>query len=320
MKHDRFQNHIAESIFTLPVCAALATFLWWWPSRIFNIELLAGWIACGLITYLLVEINNKNQVIRLRTRLMSSAWLVAMGSMAFLHPFGKGWICALLLVVCYFLLFQCYQERDCIGNVFHCFLLFGIGSLFYLPFALFAVAFFWYLAVFLRSMDRHILRAGIIGLLLPYWLWFCWSFWQQDFEAIQNHLQWHFAWSPQSLIETATQLSLSQQVSWILISVLVVLGALHFLQTKYNDKIRVRMILYIFACQVLIIELALLFLPYDFNVLLPLLMLSGCPFVAHYFALTGNWFSNILFCLAILSFAALTTMQFWIPLMNINFN
>lgn len=320
MKHDRFQNHIAESTLTLPVCAILATILWWWPSCIFDLEHLAGWIVCALTTYLLVEINNKNQLIRLRTRLVSCVWLVAMGCMDFLHPIGKGSLCALCIAASYYILFKCYQQRGCMGDVFHCFLLLGIGSLFYLPLVICAVAYFWYLAVFLRSMDGHIFWAGIIGLLFPYWIWFCWSFWQQDFGALLNHLQFHWEWSPQSFLLAVSQLSLPQKTSWVLVTVLVVLGTLHFLRTNYNDKIRVRMLLYIFACQVLLVETAFVCFPNDFDVLLPMLLLCGSPFVAHYFALTGSWFTNILFCLSILAFGALATMQFWIPLMNINFN
>lgn len=240
--------------------------------------------------------------------------------MEFLHPLGKGGICALCLAVCYYLLFRCYQNTGCTRDVFHCFLVLGVGSLFYMPLVFFALAFYWYLSVFLRSLDWHTFWAGIIGLLFPYWMWFCWSFWLQDFTALLDHVQWNFAWSPQSIVHTAMELSLLRQLSWVLVSVLIIWGTLHFLRTNYNDKIRVRMLLYIFACQVFILEIAFVFLPHDFDVLLPLLLLSGCPLVAHFFALTGSWFSNILFCLSILAFAGLATMSFWTPLMNINFN
>lgn len=320
MKHDRFQNHIAESTLTLPVCAVLATFLWWWPSRVFDMKHVVGWLVCALTAYLLMEINNENQLIRLRTRLVSSVWLVSLGCMAFLHPIGKGGLCALCLVASYFVLFRCYQQRDCLRDVFHCFLLLGVGSLIYLPFAFLVLAYFWYLAIFLRAMDWHIFWAGIIGLLFPYWMWFCWSFLQQDFTVLLSHLQFHPEWSLPSFTQSVLQLSLSQKFSWVLVTILVVIGALHFLRTRYTDKIRVRMLFYILACQVFLLEACFVVFPDDFDVLMPLLVLSGCPFVAHYFALTGSWFTNILFCLSILAFGALATMPFWITLMNINFN
>ena len=116
---NRFQNKVAESLATLPVCAVLATILWWWPQQSFATSNIIGWVLCALTTYICLETNGVQQIIRIRTRMMACVWLVLASCLAFMHPLDTPAISAVCMALSYYLLFRCYQLYDSVAWIFH---------------------------------------------------------------------------------------------------------------------------------------------------------------------------------------------------------
>ena len=131
-------------------------------------------------------------------------------------------------------------------------------------------------------------------------------------EVLSRHLEWQpVSW--QALVD----LPLASQVSIGFVCLLSIVGMIHYLQTKYNDKIHVRMILYIYTLQTFLLILYLLLQPCQYQTTMALLVASASPLIAHYFSLTGSWLSNIFFILSLLLCGAMAYFNLWMTSFNI---
>lgn len=311
MRRGKLQNRIAESSFTLPVCGVLAALLWWFPYREFTFDCLWGMLLFALTTYVIVETNNGNQLIRIRTRMVSCVWLVTMACTG-LHQVSDSQVGALCLAVCYYLLFRTYQCHEPVVDVLHCFFMLGVGCVF-VPHMLWFIPFFlWHLLVFMRAFSLRVLCAGMLGCLVPFWFWGGYCTYMADYAPMQEW--WHQLSTFVPIHADAyRQLTLQQLVAWALPTFFTLVGTLHYLHNYYNDKIRVRMFLYVYVLQFFVTELIICLQPHLLYTLLPLLLVTCSPLMAHYFALTTTWFCYALFWLAILALAAQAVMMIYLP-------
>lgn len=308
MKHNKLQNRIAGSVFALPFCVVAATAMWWLPQRALDVRCLLGLALCMLTTYVVMETNAQQHIIRIRTRMMSCVWLILAASLAFMHPLGEPLVAAAFLCVSYYLLFRCYQRHRPQAFAFHAFLMLSLGS-FVAPVMLaMAIPFFFYLTVFLRSMTSRTFWAGILGLAVPYWCYGVWCFVMKDMESFVGRLTDMVQFEMPS-VEAITSMPLVWKVSAGVVALLSLVGTLHYLRTKYDDKIRVRMMLYIYVSQTLLLMAYLLLQPAHYETTMALLVASASPLIAHYFALTGSWLSTGFFVLSLLLTAAMATLN-----------
>ena len=323
----RFQNRVAESFLTLPVCVTLVVLTWCFPlcgndSDSFVMKLgtwefelsqvwaehLLGLSVCLCIAYVIAETNNSLQIIRIRTRLMSCVWMVLFACLPFVHPIGPPVLCAFCYVVALFLLYRCYQEETPVIQVFHCMFCIGVGSLFWIPLIWTGILFFFGFWTILRYFSWRCFWGGLIGLILPYWCWFLWALGTNNYLPLINHLR-------QLSDLQIPSFSLFLQwptywwICWILSASLAVIGIIHFYLTSFNDRLRVRTIFHLYFAQSLFFQIALFLQPNFYPVLMPLFLIVTTPFVAHFFALTHSRVSNLLFCLACMSCFALLVMQ-----------
>lgn len=313
MKQRRFQNRVVESVFTLPVSVVLAALMWWWPQGSFSTVYLQGLLLCFLVAYVILETSNANALIRIRTRLVSSLWLICVACIGFLHSAVAPLFVTFCLSVSYSQLCRTYQRYDSIVPAFHANLFLSVGSLAFPPMLWLSLLYGLYFAVFMRCLSLRLIMANLVALLLPYWFWMGWSVWQADFGPLLSHL-YALADFRFPVLAQYGSMSISVISAWALINLLSIVGVVHYLRNRYNDKIRVRMLLYIFTCQTIFFQIAILFQPQFFMFLFPMLMISGTPLTAHYFALTGSRLSNLFFFLTLLLFAALAAINLWMPL------
>jgi len=264
-----------------------------------------------------METNAQQHVIRIRSRMMSCVWLVLATSLGFMHPFGEPIVAATLLCIGYLLLFRCYQRHRPEAYTFHAFLMLSLGSFFAPVMLLMAVPFYLYLIVFLRSLTRKSFWAGILGLTVPYWCYAMWCFIYplQTSPSMGNlpfiqPMEWEL-WG-------GTGLPFSVKVSVAFIALLSIVSIVHYLRNNYNDKIRVRMILYIYVSQTILLLAFLLLQPAQYQTTLALLVASASPLIAHYFALTSSIFSNLFFVLSLLLTIAMATLNLWMTSFSIS--
>ena len=308
---NRIQYNVASSEFTLPLCVILAAAMWWLPQQMFSVRCLLGLILCLLTTFVVMETNAQQHIIRIRTRMMSCVWLVLAASLSFMHPLGEPIVAAAFLCVSYLLLFRSYQRHRPQAIVFHAFLMLGIGS-FCAPVMLaMAIPYFLYLAIFLRSLTRRAFWAGILGIIVPYWCYAVWCFVTGNLQSFLDRLT-EMAQYENPTLEAITSMPFVWQVSAAVIILLSIVSIIHYLRTNYDDKIRVRMILYIYLSQTILLIAFLLLQPAHYQTTMALLVASASPLIAHYFSLTGSWFSTFFFFLSLVLIASVATLNLWL--------
>ena len=269
----------------------LTLLLWWFPQGGYSHGYAWSLLIAALVAYVVTETNNIHQLLRVRSRMISAVWLSVLACMGFTHPFHPAMLSALALSVSHFLLFRTYQQPQPVADVFHSFLALALGSVAFPPLILFAPFFLWYLVVFMRALTLRTFFAALVGLLLPFWFWGGWILWQGDVSSL---VQW---WqrlvggmTTAGLHSSALQLRLSAltatpspvALAFLLLALLTVWTAVAYLLHSFDDKIRTRMMLYVYVSQSLLILLFSLFAA-DFLPLLPLLLLTSSPLVAHFF-------------------------------------
>lgn len=284
--------------------------MWWQPERTFSVRGLLGLALCLLTTYIVMETNAQQHVIRIRTRMMSCVWLVLAASLPFMHPLGDPLAGAAFLCASYHLFFRCYQKHRPQLTVFHSFLMLCLGSFFAPVMLAMAVPFYFYLAIFLRSLTKKAFWAGIIGLVVPWWCYAGWCFVTRDMDGFVAKLTAMAHFEKPSL-EAITSLPLAWQISAAVVALLCAISITHYLRTNYDDKIRVRMILYIYMSQTLLLAAFLLLQPAYYETTMALLVASASPLIAHYLALSKGILNTIFFFLSLLLIAGMIIQNLW---------
>lgn len=335
----KIHNRIGRSVLILPVSTLLMISLWWFPQRLFNADYAFSLLLALLTAYVIVETNNTFQLIRVRSYMISSVWLFGMATMGMFHVFQSSLFAAFCLAVGYYLLFRTYQQSQSVVDSFHAFFMLALGSLAYSPLLFVAPFFLWYLLVFLRALSFRSFCAALVGFILPFWFWLGWMLWQNDFTSILAwkegclvvakgcaFWEWHGTESISFIGDRYGGMSLSDLIShvWclLLLGILTLWTSVYYLFNSYDDKIRTRMMLYIYVFQAIIIFTFALLSAVTFYfsggeagedafTCLPMLLLSCAPLMAHYFTLCNTWTSFLMFFLILLLFLGLATCSLW---------
>lgn len=310
MRRDRLQNHVSGSVFTLPTCAVLCLVSWYLNNQnvLTDFWTWSTLLVLVLTAYILVEMNNQNQLLRVRSRMVSSVWLVLVACMPLLQTCSEGLVAACAIVGAYFMLFRTYQRQGCEADTFHYGLMLGVSSIFLPKLIIFLPLFLWHQTVFLRSMTMRNFCAAIVGCLFPYIVLSGYSLVTDDLSDLSTWWQNLQQLMPMS-VEEYKHLPVMQIACWGIISFLSMFGVMHYLATSYNDKIQVRMFLYILCFQWFVLEMFVCLQPKYLGDYMPLLAVTGAPLIAHYFALTHSWISNIIFILSVISCVAIVCLQ-----------
>lgn len=290
MARPNLRSRIVTGTFTLPAVAAFVALLWL-VHGVLDGKFWAGLGATAVITYLLVELNNRNALLRIRSRMMGCTFLVLYSALPFLHDWDVGYIVAGSLLMSYFTLFASYGESRNSGRIFYAFAFVGLSSLFYPPYALVALAFFISMLFQLRILTVRNFWASLFGYVLPYWLVGAWHLWQGDFMVwVASLLQsWHFA------LPHLAELPAHVLGAFVVVAGLTFIAMMHYKNTAYNDKIKVRMFFYTIITVEVLLLLGCVFLSSDHDILLRLLALNSAPLLAHHLSLARGRGSDIWF-------------------------
>lgn len=316
MVKNRLQNKVAGSELTFPVCIITAVAMWWWPQQAVSAREFMGLLLCLLTAFVLMETNTRQHIIRIRTRMMSCVWLILSASLSFMHPLGEPLVAATFLCISYMLLFRCYGKRRPQLTVFHAFVMLGLGSFCAPAMLLMVVPYFLYIAIFLRSLTHKAFWAGILGVAVPYWCYGVWCFTLGDIEDFTTRMA-DMASHDLPSLEAITSLPLVSKVSAGVVALLGIVSILHYLNTNYDDKIRVRMILYIYVSQTLLLLALLVLQPALYQTTMALLVASASPLIAHYISLSKGIVNTIVFVVFLLLTAGMAALNLWPALLTL---
>lgn len=282
---------------------------------------LVVWLLAGLVTwnlwpqlacfvasvYLLVELSNQNALLRIRSRMVSSTFVVLSCTACFLFPSFTGGLVQLCFIAALLFLFQTYQDPKAVGRTFYAFLSVGLASMASVT-TLYYVPLLWILmATQLQSLSGRTWTASVIGLLTPYWFALLWLVYIQDFTPLAHH----FSLLLPSLHPSPFALPLGHILTYVFTLVLAAVGMVHFWHFSYEDKVRIRLLYGFFSTMTIVTLLLVLVQAQHFDVLMRIGIICASPLVAHVFTFSSSRLSNILFFVALALSVALTALNLW---------
>jgi hypothetical protein len=294
------QNRIAEGGFTLPVAAAYGIAIW----LLYGLLTLSLWaqLACTIASvYILVELSNTNALLRVRSRMVSSTFIVLSCLACFLFTSPASCIIQLCFVAAFFFLFHAYQDSHAAGRAYYSFVCIGVASLLSVHILVFVPILWILMGTQIQCLSLRTWTGSLLGLVTPYWFGLLWLVFNQDMTPLSDHFSQLF-----NLHWAGYGFSLPQVCSILFIVLLCVCGIGHFWQYSFEDKIRIRLLFGFFTVMSGAAFLMVAIQPHLYNVFLPIAILSASPLIAHLFTFTRSRLSNILFIVALIAAVALT--------------
>ena len=264
------------------------------------------WVAAGLIgqnlwlpfsllalsVYLMAEMNNRNTLLRIRSRMVSCSFVMLV-SMSILNLQDRN-VAAVLFCFIAFLFLICYtcQNSSAVGIVFSAFLFIGWASIFWVHLLLMVPILLFLVFRPMYGMSGRTLSAAIMGTLLPYWLGTLYLIYIDDFEPLLNHVA---SLADFSYLFNYKGVTLGMVINFSVIVISMFIGMVHFMQNSFRDKIRVRLLYRLLIFLSLIITVLIAIAPVMSNYLLPMLAVTVSPLIAHFFTFTSSRISNYTF-------------------------
>lgn len=305
----RLQNKIAESRFSLPITAIYSVAVWL-AGGLFENRLYIQLLLFGLSAYLMVELNNSNSLIRIYSRMVSCSFMMLTLMAAFLFNSTDVWVVQFCMIAAYLVLFKCYQNKHSQGLVFYAFFFIGIASVFFIQ-ILYFVPFLWIMMkAKLMSFSMRSLLASLIGITAPYWFLAGYFIFNGNADLLLAHVKSIAQFEPLFQYDFSNYHII---ITFAYITVIAIIGSLHFLRNSYKDKIRTRMIYEIFITMNTLTFIFILLQPQHINPLLSMMIINSSVLAAHFIALTNTKITNITFCCIAACTIGLTVYNLWIP-------
>lgn len=299
------QTQVTTGRATLPV----ALVLW----LVFGLCALHGWeavnrlAACVVTGYLLIELNTAYALIRQRTTLHISAFLLLSAAGFALTLSGwKAWVAPLFLLSVH-QLFTTYESVHAPFGAFNAMACLGVGSFLFPPMA-------WLLPVYLiglyqmRALTLRSFVGGLMGFAAPWWCYFGYAYglseggWDADcLLPLVSLTPVNYAAVPVAHLWLWGALALGSLVS-----------GLHHTVAFYKDKVRTRIHLsFLYFLQIVIYAMAVAQPAYEAELWALQLPLSAL-LVSHLFMLTHTRVISYYFLLLFLLLFFLPVLSIWI--------
>lgn len=307
----RIQNKVAESRRALPV-AILYSVAVWFLAGLVQEQWWIQFFCFALASFLMVELNRINVLIRIYSRMVSVAFIVLSSAAVFLFPSIVGAIVQLCFIASLATLYNCYQDKATPGWTFYTFLCLGIASIVDIHILFFVPVFWLMMAAIVYSLCWRTFIASLLGLLTPYWFWTAWTLWQENGDP--TSILQHFSDLASFQVPYDLTLTTPQLLLLALVTALGLIGSIHFLRTSYLDKIRTRQLYYSFFIIGLSAMVFLILQPQHYDMLTRIMIIAASPLIGHFIALTRTRFTNIAFLIITGAIFILTAVNLWISL------
>lgn len=267
----------------------------------------------AISTLLMAELNNANALIRIYSRMVSCSFLfLSVMSIFLLHSIPST-IVVLCFIAFYLSLFKAYQNNKATGWVFYAFFAIGLASLVFVK-ILYLVPILWVLLAFkILSFGAKTFIASLLGIATPYWFIAGYDAYSHNFRWLSTHFKELASFYP--LCDYGI-LSQHQLVTFAWIAILLLIGTIHFLRKRYNDKLRTRMLYDVFValgwCSIIFIVLY----PQHYHELLGIIIVNTAPLIGHFIATTQTKFTNFSFHIILIITLAITFFNVWMPSMT----
>ena len=312
MQQKRIQNRIAESRWTQAYVVSAATLVWI-VAGLYNLAVIIPGICLLLSTYLMMELNNANALIRIYSRMVSCSFLVFATIAVFMFPSIQAAIIMLGFVGFYTFAFRCYQDTHAPGWTFYAFFCIGMASIVWVQ-ALFFLPILWIIMrTNILSMSPRNFVASLLGIILPYWFYAGYLAVKGNITILLNHFAKITVFAEPFNFKL---LNINQILTLSFVLICAMIGIAHFINQKRNDNIRTRLFYQIFIT-IDVVTIVFMFLqPQHYDALLSVMIVTTAPLIAHFFALTRTRITNWMFLILLYSALIITLFNLWIFLHN----
>ena len=299
------QNRISRSRILLPSMGMYAIVVWLMCGLLSDHLWLQ--FACFVISsYLMVELNNSNALIRIYSRMVSCSFIMMACMSTFLLKSASAMLLSIFVVMSFITAFLTYQDKSSMGRTFYSFLSLGLATLLDVRLLYFAPVMWIAMFFYLRSMNIRIFISSLFGLVCPYWFVSLYLIYTNDFTLAVSHFSRLVKFGH---IADFSHIPVSALVSIYFVTTLSVTGIIHYLRNRINDKTRTRMLYNTFILFNLATIVFLILQPQLYMPLLTILIVTGSPLIAHFIALTHTWITNMSFKVIVITALALTIMN-----------
>lgn len=120
LRKKTFQNKVAASRYSLPITATLATLVWVAVGLLVS-NIWVEFAFTAMSTLLMVELNNRNALMRTYSRMVSCSFLALMTMAGLPHLSLKSSIVTMCFIAFYLIIWNCYQDKRSTGWTFYAF-------------------------------------------------------------------------------------------------------------------------------------------------------------------------------------------------------
>lgn len=311
------KDRITTSTATLFVAGLLAALLWLQtglPVLTQSLDLeREKWLnAGGFFTTLLImaslrHMSNGNALMRVRTWMVPSIFLIMSGVIFSLHVLRPVQAGVFLYAFSQYYLLKSYQEYHAERFIVVSFIFLGAASIFYPPLIYLTVLYLVSMLVQLRAFMPRTILAGIFGLIVPIEFYVVFLFLMGKPNQIYNFFDSILKF--ENLI--IPEWTLTEMVNLGFVIVLFLIGCIHYAHTNFNDKIRTRMYFYIIILQTAGLLALLALHPLNYNDILPFVVMECSPVVGHYLVFSRGKVGGAFFILIILLTIAVAGFNIW---------
>ena len=332
------QSIVAGSRRALPVATVYGLGVWlmagaaargWWMEML--LFLLSAW--------LMVQLNDRNLLIRIYSRAVSVTFVLLSSAAVFLFPSLSGGFLQVCMIASLAGLYSCYQDHTAVGRTYYCFVVLGLGSVADVHLLWYVPAYYLLMGMIVYCLSWRTLLASVLGLLTPYWLMAPLLVVADggSMDALADHLAAladHFAaladvQTPLSLADVQTPLSEQSQQSDLLsgiadprlmlpralllalVTSMGITGSIHFLRNSRLDKIRVRQLYYGLMLLGAYSLAGIAVQPQCFDMFVRMLIVATSALFGHFAALTHTRVTNVACLVVAVLIAVLTAYNLW---------
>lgn len=305
----RFQNRVAESSLSLPVSAIISILIWFAAGLVSN-KLWIPLLLTGFSTYLIAEMNTRNTLLRIRSRMMSCVFLWLATMQATIAVRWQTTVIQTLTGLCIYILLFCYKDKKEVPSIFCIALIISIGSIIWTPFLYFLPIVIFLLCVPLYAISFKAVSAIVMGIILPYWTLIPYFVYKENTDWIKLHIApLHDA----SVLFDYSSVKVGHLVCYAILIILMLIGWIHFVRTAYKDKIKTRNLYDVIITLSIFFALIIPIAPAYADYTLTMLAVVVSPLAAHYFSLTNTKLTNIVFIITLIIIAMVSIMAIYTP-------
>lgn len=265
--------------------------------------------ALALSTYLMFLLDKANVLLRFYSQLVPASFLMLVMVANLIFPSVQSTVVQVSFVGYYLFSLSTYQDSSAAGYTFYSYVCIGIASMVFIQ-ILFFVPLLWLLhKTKVLSMTRKSFWASLLGLLLPYWFMGVYAVYKNQFGRLIEHFTSIIIFQP---LFDCSLVSTPQFLTFSYISLLAFVGISNSLGNRSGDKIRTRMFYEMFSLIDICCMTFIILQPQHFDRLLPIMIVTTAPLIAHFFAFANTTFNNMVFQLILGSAFVLTVYNLYV--------